>query len=38
MEKEFGRFGRYGRLFMTLEDGIELEDFLRGVSSKTPNC
>lgn len=38
MEKECGRFGRYGRLFMTLEDGVELEDFLREVSSKTPNC
>lgn len=38
IEKEFGRFGRYGKLYMTLEDGIELDDFLYGVSSKTPNC
>lgn len=38
IEKEFGRFGRYGKLYMTLEDGVELDDFLYGVSSKTPNC
>jgi hypothetical protein len=38
IDKQFGRFGRYGKLYMTLEDGVELDDFLYGVSSKTPNC
>ena len=28
IEKEFGRFGRYGKLYMTLEDGVELDDFM----------
>lgn len=38
LDKEFGRFGRYGKLYMTLEDGISMDEFLMGVSSKTPNC
>lgn len=28
LEKEHGRFGKYGRLHMTLEDGTTLDDFL----------
>ena len=28
LEKEFGRFGKYGRLHMTLDEGVELDDFL----------
>lgn len=38
IEKQFGRFGRYGKLYMTLEDGVSMDEFLMGVSSKTPNC
>lgn len=38
LEKQHGRFGKYGKLYMTLEDGVELDDFLLGVSSRTPNC